>query len=163
MRRSGQDLGQRRLLAGEHARTAGQRGVECGHSPVISATGRLVRRCERGADHHCVGTARDRLGDVAAGRHAAVGDDVHVDARLVEVANASARGVGDRGRLWYADTENASGGARVTRTDADENRDRARAHEVQGGRVRRATTDDDRELELADELFQVEGLASGIL
>src|SRR5207237_7387282 len=38
-----EDLGERGLLAREHTRTAGQRGMERGHPPVVAASGRLVR------------------------------------------------------------------------------------------------------------------------
>src|ERR671911_174444 len=99
-----EDLVERAPLTGVHARPAGQVGMERRHPPV-------VRAGERRAEHHRVGSARDGLGDVAAGAHAAVGDDVHVDAGLVEVADAGAGGVGDRGRLRYADAEHAAGGA----------------------------------------------------
>ena len=74
----------------------GQRRVEGRHAPVVAAARRLVRAGERRADHHRVGAAGDRLGDVAAGAHAAVGDDVHVHAGLVEVADPGAR----RRRRW---------------------------------------------------------------
>ena len=163
MRGADEDLGERRLLARVHARAARQRGVERRHAPVVAAAGRLVRAGERRADHHRVGAARDRLGDVAAGAHAAVGDDVHVHAGLVEVTDARARGVGDRGRLRHTDAEHAAARARVARADADEHADRAGAHEVQRGGVRRAAADDHRQVELADELLQVERLALGVV
>ena len=110
------------------------------------------------AEHHRVGAAGDRLGDVAAGAHAAVGDHVHVDAGLVEVADAGAGGVGDGGRLRHADAEDAAGRALMPGPHADEDADRAGAHEVQRGRVRRAAADDDRQVELADELLEVQRL-----
>ncbi len=47
--------------------------------------------------------------------------------------------------------------------DADEHADRAGAHEVQRGGVRRATADDHGQVELADELLQVERLALGVV
>ena len=46
---------------------------------------------ERRAEHDRVGAAGDRLGDVAALAHAAVGDHVHVDPGLVEVAHPRRR------------------------------------------------------------------------
>src|SRR5947207_8744150 len=72
VRGSGQDLGERCLLACEHARTTRQRRMEGRHAPVVSPTGRLVCRRERRADHHRVGAACDRLGEVATRRHTAV-------------------------------------------------------------------------------------------
>ena len=137
--------------------------MEGGHAPVVAAARRLVRAGERRADHHRVGTAGDRLGDVAAGAHPAVRDDLHVDAGLVEVTDPGARGVGDGRGLRDADAEHAAAGARVAGADADEHADRTGAHEVQRGGVRGAATDDDRDLELADELLQVERLAGRVL
>jgi hypothetical protein len=67
--------------------------------------GRLVGACERGADHHGVGAARDRLRHVAAGPHAAVGDDLDVLAGLEHVRRPRARDVGDRRRLRDAEAE----------------------------------------------------------
>ena len=141
-----------------HPRAARQRRVEGRHAPVVAAAGRLVGGGERRTDHHRVGAARDRLGDVAAGAHPAVGDDVHVDAGLVEVTDAGAGGVGDGGGLRHADAEHAAAGARVTGADTHEHADRTGAHEVQRGGVRRAPADDDRHVELADELLEVERL-----
>ena len=92
------------------------------------------------------------------GAHAAVGDDVHVDAGLVEVAHAGGPGVGDGGGLGHADAEHAPGRAGVAGADADQHADRARAHEVEGGLVAGAAADDDRHLELADDLEEVERL-----
>ena len=54
----------------------GSDGMEGRHAPVVAAAGRLLGARERRADHHRVGAAGDRLGDVAAGAHAAVGDHV---------------------------------------------------------------------------------------
>ena len=90
--------------------------------------------------------------------HAAVGDDVHVHAGLVEVAHAGTRGVGDGGGLRHADAEHAAGRAGVAGADTDEDADRAGAHEVQCGLVAGAATDDDGDVELADEALEVEGL-----
>src|SRR5262245_33793286 len=153
-----EDLVERAALPGVHAGATRQVGVERRHAPVEPAARRLVRAGERGAEHHRVRAARDRLGDVTAGTHAAVGDDVHVDARLVEVADAGAGGVGDRGGLRHAHTEHTARRALVPGADTDEDADRARPHEVQRGGVRRAAADDDRQLELADELLEVQRL-----
>ena len=114
----------------------------------------------RRADHHRVGAAGDRLGDVAAGAHAAVGDHVAVAAGLVQVLAARGRSIGDRGGLGHADPEHATGGARVAGADPDQHTDRARAHQVQGGGVGRAPAHDDGDVEAGDELLQVERLGA---
>src|SRR3954452_9368911 len=66
---SEQDLLQGAVLLGGHAGAAGQRGVEGCHAPVETAPRRLLRAGEGRADHHRIGAAGDRLGDVAAGSH----------------------------------------------------------------------------------------------
>ena len=123
-----QDLAQRAADLGAHARAPRQRRVERRHAPVVPAGGCLERGRQRRAEHDGVRAAGDGLGDVAALRHAAVGDHVDVDARLVEVAHPRARDVGDGGRLGHADAEHAARGAGVARADADEHADRAGAH-----------------------------------
>src|SRR5450759_3142013 len=88
---------------------------------------------------------------------------MHVDAGLVEMTDPGAGCVGDRGGLRYTDPEDPTAGAGMAGSDADEDTDRAGAHEVQRGRVGSAAADDDGEVELADELLQVEGLARFVL
>ena len=85
-------------------------GAWDGTSPCPSGTpaGCLVRR--RAANRSSPRRRRrDRLGDVATGAHATVGDDVHVHAGLVEVTDPRARGVGDRGGLRHTDAEHSAG------------------------------------------------------
>src|SRR5919108_759637 len=69
----GDDLLQRAVLGGADAGAARQRRVERRHAPVVSVAGRLVRARERRADHRRVGPTGERLRDVAAVAHAAVG------------------------------------------------------------------------------------------
>ena len=115
-----QDLLQRAVLGGLHARAARQLGVEGGHAPVVAVAGRLVGARQRRADHHGVGAAGEGLGDVAAVAHAAVGDDLHVLARLQHVLRAGRGDVGDGGGLRNADAQHAAGGARGAGADAHE-------------------------------------------
>ena len=134
--RAEQDLLERAVLGGLHARAARQRRVEGGHPPVVAAAGRLVGARQRRADHHGVGAAGERLRDVAAVPHAAVGDHLHVLAGLEHVLRAGGRHVGDRGGLRDADAEHAARGAGRARADADEHRPRRRCASG-GGRWRR--------------------------
>ena len=155
-----QDLLERAVLGGLDARAARERRVEGGHAPVEAAARRLVGARERRADHHRVGAAGERLRDVAAVAHAAVGDHLHVLARLEHVLRAGRLHVGDRGGLRDADPEHAARGAGGARADADEHADRAGAHEVEAGRVGGAAADHDGDRDLADELLEVERLGS---
>ena len=144
-----------------HARAARERRVERRHAPVEAVARRLVGARQRRADHHGVGAAGDRLRDVAAVAHAAVGDHLAVLARLEHVLGAGRRDVGDRRRLRDADAEHAARGARRAGADADEHGRRAGAHQVQAGVVARAAAEHDRDRQLADELLEVEHVTLG--
>ena len=140
---------------------AGQLGVVRLRAPVEAAAGGVGGAGERGAEHHGVRAAGDRLDDVAAGAHAAVGDDVHVAAAgLVEVVAAGGGDVGDRRRHRRVDAERAPGGVRGAAAEADEHAGRTGAHEVQGRRVGGGATDDDRHVELVDEALEVQRLGA---
>ena len=128
---------------------------------MVAAAGRLVGARQRGADHHGVGAAGDRLRDVAAGAHASVGDHVAVAAGLVLVLAAGGRRVGDRRGLRDADAEHAARGARVAGAHAHQHADGAGAHQVKRRRVRGASTHDHGQVEVRDELLEVQGLGLG--
>ena len=154
--RARDDLLERAVLRRRHARAARERRVERRHAPVEAVARRLVGARQRRADHHRVGAAGDRLRDVAARAHAAVGDHAAVVARLEHVLRARGRHVGDRGRLRDADAEHAAGGARRAGADADEHAGRARAHEVQARVVAGTAAEHDGDRQLAHELLEVE-------
>src|SRR5919106_561976 len=113
-----EDLLQAGHLAHLDTRAARKRGVERGHAPVVTAARRFVGAGKGRADHDGVGAAGDRLGDVAAGSHPAVGDDVHVAPRIEKMLRARRGRVGDRRRLRNAYAEHASGRARGAGADA---------------------------------------------
>src|SRR6266545_8368064 len=150
------DLLERRGLFHLHPRPARKRWMEGGHPPVVAASRRLLGAGEGRADHHRVGAAGDGLGDVAAGAHPAVGDDVAVLPCLEQVLHARSRRVGDGGRLRDAHTEHATRRAGRTRADADEHALRTGPHEVEGRLVRGTAADDRRNRKLGDELLQVQ-------
>src|SRR5688500_4996475 len=62
--------------------------------------------------------------------------------------------------LGNADPEDPSSGACRTRTHTDEHADRARAHQVQSGRVRGTASDYHRDLVGRDELLEVQWLGA---
>ena len=68
------------------------------------------------------------VGELAAAAHAAVGDDRHVAAALIEVVVARRGDVGDRGDLRHANAEDVSRRARSSWPDAHE--DRGGQHEA---------------------------------
>ena len=93
------------------------------------------------------------------GAEAAVGDDVHVaSARLVEVVAARAGDIRDRGRHRGVDAERRARRGRGSAAEADEHAGRAGAHEVQRRGVGGGAADDDRHVELVDELLEVQRL-----
>ena len=153
-----QDLLERPVLRRLDARAARERRVERGHAPVVAASRRLVGTGERGADHHGVRAAGERLGDVTAVAHAAVRDHLHVLTGLEHVLRAGSGHVRDRGGLRHADPEHATRGACRAGANAHEHRLRPCPHQMQPGGVRRAAADDHGNRDLADELLQVERL-----
>ena len=72
---------------------------------MVAASGRLEGARQGRGDHHRVGAAGNGLGDVAAGAHTAVGDDVAVASGLLEVAYARGRRVGHCRGLRHTDAE----------------------------------------------------------
>jgi hypothetical protein len=128
---------------------------------VEPAAGCLGGPGQRGADHHGVGAAGEGLGDVAAGAHAAVGDDLHVAAALVQVPHPGRRGVGDGRALRDPDPEHLARRAGGPRADPDQDADGPRPHQVEGRLVRGAPSDDDGKVVGGDELLEVQGLRLG--
>ncbi len=120
------------------AGAARQRRRGRGHAPVGAVTGRLLRACQRRADHEQVRAGGDGLGHLATTAHAAVADDRDVDAGALEVVVAGGGHVGDGGHLRYADAQHLTRGAGGTRPDAHEDGRDALLHErcrrlVRGG------------------------------
>jgi len=148
--RTGDDLLEGAVLLGRHSGATRQGRVERRHPPVVATAGRLISACQRRAEHYGVGAAGDRLGDVAAIAHPAVGDHLHVVAGLEHVLRTRRGHVGDRGGLGHADAEHAARGADRSRPDADEHARRARAHEVKALIARDVLRRDDRALDHQD-------------
>src|SRR5690625_3317464 len=138
---------------------AGQFAVVGLAAPVEAAAWRLGGARERGTDHDGVGATGQSLGDVTAAAHAAVGDDVHVAAAgLVEVVAAGGGDVTDGAGHGHGHAEHRAGGVAGTAAEAHEHTRGAGTHQVQGGGVGRATTDDDGHVQVVDELLEVERL-----
>ena len=153
--RPGRGLG-RRVHAARQLRVAGRRVP-----PGAAGRGALAAR-QRLAEHHRVGAAAQRLGDVGRGADVAVGDQVDVPAAgLVEVVAPGRGGVGDRGRHRHPDAEHPVGGRVAVGADADDHAGRAGAHEVQRRLVVGAAADDHRQVEVGDELLEVQRLVDG--
>src|SRR5439155_16797119 len=103
-----QDLFQRSRGANSDPCPAREIGVWGCHSPVITAARRFVG-FGKGASHHdSVGPAGERLADVPALTHSAIGDDRHKARRFFEIGVARGCAI-DRGRnLWHTKAETAA-------------------------------------------------------
>ncbi len=123
--------------------------------------GRFVGAGERRADHHGVGAERDRLGDVPAVAHPAVGDHHRVVAGLEHVRGARVRDVRDRRGLRHPDAEHPARGARRARPHPDEHAGGAGAHQVKARVVGGAAADHHGHVQGGDELLEVERLRDG--
>src|SRR6266850_2113608 len=150
-----QDLLQRARLPDPDARAARQVRVRRGHAPVVAAARRLGGPREGGADHDRVGARREGLADVAAGRHAAVGDDRHVAAALLVVLIARGGGVRGGGHLRHPEPEHLAARAGGARAHTDQHAVDAGIHQLQARLVGDAVADDQRDGELLLELAEV--------
>ena len=160
--RSPQDLLEAAGGAHLDAGAAGQHRTWGGHAPVEAAARGLAGPRDRRADHHGIGAAGQALADVAPGHDAAVGDDRHVAAALVEVVVAGGGAVGHGGGLGNADTQHAAAGAGRTGADAHHHAGGTGPHQLQGHLVGDAVADHHRHAEIAAEGLEIEaGLSLG--
>src|SRR5829696_3207360 len=130
--------------------------VERGHPPRVAAAGGLLRPGEGAAQHHGVGPAGNGLGDLTAGAHPAVGDDVHVLTGLQIVAHTGGCGVGHGRSLRHSDPDHTPRRADASWSDTDEDADGASPHEVERRRVARTAADYNRNVQGRHELHQVQ-------
>ena len=127
----------------------------------VPRPGRLLGAGQRRADHQHVRAGRDRLGQLAAAAHPAVGDDRDVAAGLGVVRVARGRDVADRGDLRDADPEHLARRARGARADADEHGGGALLHQREGGLGVGRVADRDRDRHVARELGERQRVVLG--
>src|SRR5215472_11878026 len=137
-------------------RAPGQVGVRGCHAPVEPPRRRLRGAGQRRADHDGVGPGGERLADVGADPHPAVGDDGHVPARAPEVLVAGGGDVAGGGYLGHAHPEHAAGGAGRAGAHADEHAGDAGLHELEGGVVLHAVADHNGDGDRAAQLLEGE-------
>src|SRR5262245_13161067 len=126
------------------------------HAPVVTAPRCLDGARERRADHDRVGARREGLADVAAGRHAAIGDHRNVAAGLLVVEITRGGGVGGGRYLRHAQAKHLAARAGGAGTHADEQRVGAHLHQLQARLVRDDVTDDERDGERLLELPEID-------
>src|SRR5918999_652584 len=130
-------LFQRPRGPGADTGAAREGGVEGRHAPRVTPAWRLFRFRKCAAEHDGVGPTRYGTGQVPAGAHPAVGDDVDVIAGLEEVPHPGGGGVRDGGRLRHTDPDHAPGGTDAPGTHTHQNSNGPGPHEVQRRRVAR--------------------------
>ena len=99
---------------------------------------------------------RERLADVGADAHAAVGDDRDAHAASPHVLVTRGRDIGRGSHLRHADAEHASCRACGARTDADQDARDAGLHQLERRLVMDAVADDDRDVACPDQLLERE-------
>src|SRR5699024_8021609 len=99
----------------------------------------------------------DCLDDVSAGTKTAIGDHVHVaSAGFIQVVAAGCCNVGDGGGHWCMDAQRTTGGAGGAAADADKYASSTGARQVKCRGVAGSAAYDDRHVEFADELLEVQ-------
>src|SRR3954447_4545665 len=157
--RAEQDLLERADHADLDPLTARQVLVPGLGTPVVAPTRRVARTGQWRTDHHGVGAAGDRLRHVTGPADRTVRDDMHVPAAgLVHVVAPGRRHVRDGGRHRHGDAEHLPRGVGGATAEPDQYAGSTSSHQVQRGLVGRAVTDDDRDVEVVDELLEVERL-----
>src|SRR5882724_12198476 len=151
-----QDLLERARDADADARAPRQVRVRRRHAPVIAAPGRLDRAREGRADHHGVGAGGEGLAHVAARRHAAVGDDGDVAARLLVVEVARRGRIGGGRDLRHAEAEHLAARAGCARAHADQQRIGAHFHQLQARLIGHDVADDQRNGQLLLEFSEID-------
>ena len=125
--------------------------------PMCSATRGI--RCPRKnrADHRSIGATSERLHDISARPHRSVGDHVDVATTgLIEVVASRSSNFRDGGCHGHSHTNDVGGGVARSSTESDEDTRRTRAHQVQRRLPSTASTDDDRDVEIVNELLQIQ-------
>src|SRR5258705_3098460 len=150
-----QDLLERPRDAHPDARAPRQVRMRRGHAPVVAAARGFLGAREGGADHDRVRARGERLADVPAGGHAAVGDYRHVAAGPLVVEVARGRRVRGGGDLRDAETQDLAARARRARPYPDQQRVHAAVHQLEAGLVGDDVADDERDREVLLELADV--------
>ena len=120
-----------------------------------------MRFGEGAADHDGVRAAGERLADVAAFAHAAVGDDRNVARCFLEISVARRGAIDRRGDLRDAEPKDAARSAGGARSDADQDRGRTAFHDLEGGVVTDGVADDDRDPHVAAKFRELERFVFG--
>ena len=131
-------------------------------APVPALAGSLGCASQRSAQHDGVSAQCERLHHVTGAAQGAVSDHVYVAAAgLIQVVRTCRSHVGDSGCHGCGDAQALAGGLCGTAAEAHQHAGCAGTHQVLSLRVASNATNDDRNVELVDELLQVQRLVRG--
>ena len=131
-------------------------------APVPALAGSLGCASQRSAQHDSVSAQCERLHHVTGAAQGAVSDHVYVAAAgLVQVVGTCRSHVGDSGCHGCGDAQALAGGLCGTAAEAHQHAGCAGTHQVLSLRVASHATNNDRNVELVDELLQVQRLVRG--
>src|SRR4029077_12499733 len=125
---------------------------------MIAASWRFVGLGKRAAYHHRVCATSQRLANIAAFVHPAVGDDGHIPRRFFEVSTARCRAIDRGSHLRNPESEHTTRSASSSRPYTNQNRGRPALHYLESYIVPDCVSHDHRDTHLAAKFFKVERL-----
>src|SRR6476646_801779 len=125
---------------------------------MVAASWRFERLGKRAAHHDRVCAASQRLANVAASAHAAVGDDRHIPRCFFEVSIPRCRAIDRGSHLRNPESEHTTRSASSSRPNTNQNRRRTALHYLASYIVPDCVSHDHRDTHLAAKSFKVERL-----
>src|SRR4029077_4671056 len=125
---------------------------------MVAASWRFVRLGKRAAHHDRVCAASQRLANVAASAHAAVGDDRHIPRCFFEVSVARCRAIDRGSHLWNPESEHTTRSASSSGPDTNKDRSRPALHYLESHIVPDCVSHDHRDTHLTAKFFKIERL-----
>src|SRR5438105_14157990 len=101
------------------------------HTPMITASRRFMGFGKGASHHNGVGPAGERLANIPAFAHPAVGDDRDKAGSFFEIGVARGRAIDGGRNLRHAKAEDPARSASCSRPDSHQNRGRSTAHALE--------------------------------
>src|SRR5205085_2833730 len=125
---------------------------------MVATSGRFVRLGKRAAHHDRVCAACQRLANVAASAHAAVGDDRHIPRCFFEVSVSRCRAIDRGSHLRNPESEYTTRSASSSGPDTNQDRSRPALHYLESHIVPNCVSYDHRDTHLTAKFFKIERL-----
>src|SRR3954468_13262995 len=125
---------------------------------MIAASWRFVRLGKRASHHDRVCATGQRLANVPASAHAAIGNDGHVSRGFFEVSVARCRAIHRGGHLGNSESEHTTRSASSSGPDTNQHRSRAALHDLESNIVPNCVSHDYRDPHLTAKFFKIERL-----